>query len=403
MSAGKTRPKRKRAILAAAGGALAVAVLLGAATMAPGTGAGGNFSQMAGFAEHFSAHPPRDGLPDTADRALLERHRPRIYLPAGHAGLISFYDDYIAQGVLKSGTGEVLSDNVSPDLLNRHKDDPSVVFEHRAGTSAASVPAVFARIDRDDVAIGSGDTRKFIFLTYHAVFRHSGLAAGMLGWQIILAGLFGNLDDWHQLDHYTAVTLVLDNDDTPVALLVQQHNNQRTYLLDESYTLPDDGRPEVDVAIRSNELYPHAPGRRRHKAVRFPGMSEMKYLLGITGRPFLTADDVTDPQREAAYDLRFLPPSDAFYTFKGYLGERRILPGRSGPPGADYNTLPFLKPLGLQLLVGYWRPDNRGDAQRLLQAAKQPDWIKSMIRLQAEVFSANLACARRWGADCAFR
>jgi hypothetical protein len=224
----------------------------------------------------------------------------------------------------------------------------------------------------------------------------------MLGWQILLAGAFGDLDDWHQLDHYTAVTLVLDDTATPVALMLQQHNNQRTYLLGESYVLPEDGRPEVDVAIRSNELYAHQAGRRRHKVVRFPGMAEMKYLLGLSGRPFLTADDITDPAREAEYELGFLPPSDAFYTFKGFLGERRSLPGRSGPPGADYNTWPSLKPLGLQVLAGYWRPGDRGDASRFLKAVEEGDWITSMIRQQAEVFGANLACARRWGTDCAF-
>ena len=251
--------------------------------------------------------------------------------------------------------------------------------------------------------LGEAALREFTFLTYHAVFRHSGLAAGTSGWQTLLANLFGDLDDWHQLDHYTAVTLILDDSNTPVAMLLQQHNGQRTYLFGESYMLPPDGRPEVDVAIRSNEFYPHEMGRRRHKVVRFPGPDEMKYLIGLTDQPMFSADDITDPQGEAPYELRFLPPDDAFYTFKGYLGERRSMPGRDGPPGADYNTLPFLKPWGRQMLIGYWRPGNRDDGARLLKAIDSSDWMISMIGQQAEVFAANLACARQAGAGCAFR
>ena len=68
----------------------------------------------------------------------------------------------------------------------------------------------------------------------------------------------------------------------------------------------------------------------------------------------------------ADYQLGFLPPDDAFYAFAGYLGERRLLPGRDGPPGADYNTLTALKPLYRQWVAGYWREGNSGDLNRLL-------------------------------------
>ena len=377
-------------------------VALSAGLAVPAAADDANFSQFPGFTEYFSKNPPRDVLPGAEERELLIRHRPRFFLPDGHEGPISFYGDYVAQGVLRTLDGAVISDAVTPELLNRMRDDPQVEFEHVPDAAVVPRPVVFARIDRDEIDLGDGTPKPLTFLTYHAVFRHSGLAAGLLGWQIILAGSFGDLDDWHQLDHYTAASLVLDESGTPIALLVQQHNNQRTYLLGEGYTLPNDGRPALDVAIRSNELYPHASGRRNHKAVRFPGANEMKYLLGLTGRPFISADDITDPVREASYELRFLPPADAFYTFKGFLGVRRMLPGRSGPPGADYNTLPELKPWRRQLLAGYWRPGNTGDASRLLHALRDPQWVLNLIRRQAAVFGANLACARRWGADCAF-
>ena len=65
-----------------------------------------------------------------------------------------------------------------------------------------------------------------------------------------------------------------------------------------------------------------------------------------------------DPAREVEYRLEFLPQTDAFYTFKGALGERRLLPGRSGPPGADYNTLPAFKPKARQMIAFHWTEDD---------------------------------------------
>ena len=382
-----------------------VAVLAAAAFFMLPMAQGGdaNFSQFSGFADYFARNPPSSKPPSADERALMEKHKPRFYLPENHAGLIGFYDDYVAQGVLTSAGGDVVSNAVTPELLNRHKDDPTVMFIHRPDGSASAGPVVFGRLDKDTLEFEDGTRQAFTFLTYHAVFRHSGLAAGLSGMQAVAAGLAGDLDDWHQLDHYTAATLVLDEAARPVALLLQQHNNQRTYLIGETYELPADGRPEIDVAIRSNELYPHATGRRRHRAVRFPTPDALRFLLGSGERPFISADDITDPARETDYELGFLAQSDAFYTFKGYLGARRTLPGRDGPPGADYNTLPMLKPWVRQLIAGYWRPGNRGDGARLENALKEPNWVLALLRQQTVVFRANLACARQGGAGCAFK
>ena len=90
----------------------------------------------------------------------------------------------------------------------------------------------------------------------------SGLPAGLSLAAAIPLGLVADLDDWHQLDHYTAAFVVLDGDGRPVALTLQQHNYLRTHLVGESVRLGSDGRFDIDVAIRSNELYPHTPGGR---------------------------------------------------------------------------------------------------------------------------------------------
>lgn len=125
-------------------------------------------------------------------------------------------------------------------------------------------------------------------------------------------------------------------------------------------------------------------------------------MMEAGSKPWMTADDLTDPKVEAEYALRFLPPSDAFYTFQGTLGKRRRLPGRSGPPGANYNTLPVLKPLAIQLLAGYWRPGHPDDIGRLEQALGNASYWQSFVELQRPIFQANLRCAMQRGRDCQF-
>ncbi|ETW94641.1 MAG: hypothetical protein ETSY1_33960 [Candidatus Entotheonella factor] len=345
------------------------------------------FSQYPGFSEYFAANPPREILPTAQEQALLRRYQPRIYLPAQHPGLISFYDDYIAQGKLKGPDGKTISSNVTPALLNAHKEGPRAVFEHRPN-DRGQTPVVFGRVDYSDRILET--SQRFTLLTYHAVFRVSGIVAGVAWWQALALSIAGNLEDWHQLDHYTAATLVLDEAQQPVMLMLQQHNYTRTYLYGEALSRPEDGRPLVDVAIRSNELYPHESGRVRRRAVSFLDPKSFRYMIGLGKKPFMTADDITHPQHEATYELRFLAPSDAFYTFKGTLSKRRWLSGRDGPPGSDYNTLPSLKPPHRQLVAGYWRTGHQGDMARLDEALATSDYIGGFVQRQMPIFRENV-------------
>lgn len=365
---------------------LLIAVALAGYRDHPGT----NFSQYPGFKSWFAAHPPPHEGPDGPDRVLLERYRPRFFLAPGQPGPIDFYRDYIAHGRLYDGNGRLVSRQVTPAILNRHAHDPLAVFVHTPTAGTTSPPPVYGRIDRAPVP-GAG-TAPFIFLSYHLVFAKSGLPAALASWKAALLGLVASLNDWHQLDHYTAATVVLDPRRRPVALLLQQHNYQHAYLFGEGVTLPRDGRVRIDIAIRSNELYPHRAVRWRRRAVPFAGADGMRYLLGFGARPFLAADDVTDGVEEVDYRLKMLPADDAFYVFEGYLGERRWLPGRSGPPGADYNARPVLKPLGLELLAGYWRAGNRGDLNRLDASRTEPQPRKAFALAQAPVFNHNRRC-----------
>ena len=100
-------------------------------------------------------------------------------------------------------------------------------------------------------------------------------------------------------------------------------------------------------------------------------------------------------QPKAFADVRsiFLPPSDAFYTFKGFLGARRRLPGRDGPPGADFNALPETKSLTSQLLMGFWRQGNREDLERLEQTYAKSGKQIDFVRAQALPFATAIGAA----------
>ena len=151
-------------------------------------------------------------MADEADRALAARHAPRFHLPAGHEGPIDFYRDYIAHGTLVTGGG-VRIENPTQAELNRHRKDPAAEFVHVPGDDAPR-PLMYAGVERsglwapDDETNGADE--RFIVISYYAVFRTSGLPAALPFALEASLGLFADLDDWHQLDHYTAAFVVLD-------------------------------------------------------------------------------------------------------------------------------------------------------------------------------------------------
>ena len=382
-------------------GLVLTCVLAGAGAVA----ADRNFSQYPGFAEYFAANPPA-GVASESDQALARRHAPRFHLPAGHEGPIDFYRDYIANGHLVTGSG-VRIEGPTPDELNRHRDDPTAQFVHvpatAAGAGTVPRPVVYAGVERTELWAprgADGTAEEFTVAIYDLAFRVSGLPAGLPAAAAVSLGLFADLDDWHQLDHYTAAFVVLDAAERPVAVTLQQHNYLRTYLAGETVEPGRDGRFDIDIAIRSNELYPHVPERRSRRAVRFLSADAMAFMMGYGTRPLMSADDITDPAATVDYELAFLPGFDAFYTFQGYLGELRLLPGRDGPPGARYNTLPGLKPLPAQILGGYWRERNQGDWARYRRSREHGTDPAGFARAQAPVFHRNLGCLRRAGDGC---
>ena len=82
-----------------------------------------NFSQYPGFDEHYELHPRSGDRPSEAERDLLHRHRPHLWLPDGHEGPIDFYRDYMSEGVLIAADGREIPGPITPGVLNEHRDD----------------------------------------------------------------------------------------------------------------------------------------------------------------------------------------------------------------------------------------------------------------------------------------
>lgn len=356
-----------------------------------------NFSQVAGFAAYFAQNPPAQTAASPTDQALLARFAPRFMVPPGHAGLIGFYEDYVSSGRLVDGDGRIIARDPTRAELNAVRDDPRVTFIHEPRDAAPS-PVVLARIEH--VPGPAANASGWTFMTYSAVFRVSGLPAAMPWFEESALGAIADLEDWHQLDHYTATTIILDETRRPVAVSMQQHNGRRTYLAGRDIPLPPDDRFVVDVAIRSNELYAHQAGRVVRRAVPMQTPDAMRYLVTGKSPPLLSANDITQPEREATYRLDFLPPNDAFYGFKGFLGERRRLPGRSGPPGADYNIWPAAKGPVTEMLAGYWREDDRETLAAISVAEREAVFALGFANARRAAFLRDVACLRRTGSDC---
>ena len=326
--------------------------------LASGCSDGATFAQRPGFARWFAAHPPDPARPGAADRQRLRAHRPVLRVPEGAPGPLRFYRDYIGAGTLRVDGRRF--DDVDRARLAAHARDPGARFAHRPATAPEPRAVGYGRVDRAALP----PFGRLTFLTWHFVFRRSGLPAELPPWQSLTAATFGDRDDWHQLDHYTAATLVLGPREVPLALILQQHNNLRSYWYGRDLALADDGRPRLVAALRSNELYPWRGQRRRHRVVRFPAPDNLRWLAtGAGERPWTASHDLTRAGDRVDYALRFLPQTDPFYRFRGRLGASRLLPGRDGPPGADYNTLPAFKDRRLQLCALRWT--GRADTARL--------------------------------------
>lgn len=345
------------------------------------------FADYPGFKEYYAGRC-KDGQPFSLtydhDKELLRLFSPRLILPYGSRYPIDFYRDYLPYTLLRRYKDKaVIKDEVTQTDLRAYQEDTSVYLDldkerffaagldKRVGDDIENVfnhrrPVVYGRVYREKVELLDEKSKPhifdFIFLKYNVVFAISGLPAELPGGLRALLWLAGlDPDDWHELDNFVAIHIILDDTEMPVAIILAQHNHHRSYLIGKDIPLPSDGHIFFDAALRSNEVYPASdlPGTVRHRVV--PWSLYMKYLLSGEDPPFTRGEDVTYGVKaggvEVAYDLAFLSACDPFYTAKIMLGEPRPFfgkyIGRDGPPGADYYNIPELLPMGNMLKFSY--------------------------------------------------
>jgi len=354
-----------------------------------------SFAQLPGFKAYFDENTPSTSLPSPSDQALLAKFKPRVFLAKGQTPFIDFYADYIANGALYVDD-TLISDQVTQSLLNEYRDNHRAEFRFSKIKQNTS-PVIYARIHRSDLSYQQKKL-PLTFLSYNLVFAHSGLLKGLPRWQKMLISILGDHTDWHQLDHYVGLTLAL-HEQKPIALMLQHHNYQTTLLINDSdidnlnnnnnFISNDDKndnntirladgqglsveRIAVDVAMQSNELYLHTKALTKHPGLSWVQDNSIEFLKTGKNKPLMAGWDITHGEVEQDYTLQFLPPADAFYTFKGKLGESRKLPGRDGPPGADYVTLPALIPLPNRIVSAY-RPRTVNTEQTKIKALFDTD------------------------------
>jgi hypothetical protein len=260
------------------------------------------FADFPRFREHRCT-PAASEQPDEEARRLLYRFRPRLVVAPGAPWPIDFYRDYLPNAVLRDADqgGKIIATPVTREVLQKEEERVHAYVDliripdlRRAGRK----PVVYGRIYREQVTFsdGRGDSsiRHLTFLKYNAAFARSGLPAG-LPWVydrgLRLLGV--DPEDWHELDNFCAVHIVLDEDEEPIAALLAQHNHHRTYLIGQDLPLPCDRRMVVVAAQRSNELYPDRGETEPvfHRAIPWP--LYLEYLLSGKNGPWLTANDIT--------------------------------------------------------------------------------------------------------------
>lgn len=346
------------------------------------------FADFPGF-KRQTCMPASHWSLDTTGRRLLQKFRPRIVLAPGASWPIDFYRDYLPNTVLRDADqgGRVVAEHVTREVLVARQEARHIYLDLVRTPDLRSEdrrPVIYGRIYREQVSFSDGhrqpEVRRLTFLKYNVVFARSGLPAG-LSWVydtgLRLLGL--NPDDWHELDNFCAVHVVLDETEEPLAVILAQHNHHRTYLVGQDIPLPADQRMLFAVAQRSNEIYPDRGETHVVFHRTIPWSLYTAYLLSGQGGPWFTAEDITYGKRaggeELDYELRFLDPCDPFYTSRCMLGEYRpyfsVDLGRNGPPGADYYALPGLLPLGNLLKASYLHDGNEEDIQ-IVRAAIDP-------------------------------
>ena len=388
-----------------------------------------SFVDYPGFKEYYEKScgkgEPASIVSET-EKKLLSKYRPRLILPPGGRYPIDFYEEYIPYTVMRRfPETTIVVDKVTPEILAAFQEDKKVYLDfqfdryrkagldRRVGNSnqlnskKRKLPVVYGRFYQERVDFpdekGKFHSRDFTFLKYNVVFAFSGLPAIIFpeGFETLLIIIGLGPDNWHELDNFVAIHVVLDEREKPVAVILAQHNHHRTFLIGKEIFFPSNGRMIFDIALRSNEIYPASDNEDpvKHRVIQWS--LYFKYLLSGEDPPFFKGFDVTYGIKaggvEMPYKLAFLSPCDPLYTAKIMLGEPRPFMGRyigrDGPPGSDYYTIPSLLPLGNLLKFSYlhdYDPDDIRMVEKSIDLNKKEINVKRLMEYGGRSFYKDL-------------
>jgi|GEM_PF-1459227 hypothetical protein len=360
------------------------------------------FADYPGFKEYYDGRCQGDHNQPVSNTDLkqLERFRPHLIIPPGGRYPIDFYREYIPYTILRRySDGQTVTNTVTPELLKSVKSDTRYYLDFQFDRYQAGgldrkyhVPfsdkkmddwksTVYGRVYHETVAFPTQDgqtlSRQLTFLKYNLIFAVSGLPAKLpSGFEPSLRLVGLDPVDWHQLDNFVAIHIVLDERENPIAAILAQHNHHRTYLIGKDIDLMPDGRIAFDVALRSNEVYPGSDAKEpeEHRVIRWD--LYLKYLLSGEDPPFFRGYDITYGIQAGgngtSYNLIVLSSCDPLYTAKIMLGRPRPFfgqyIGRDGPPGSDYYTIPSLLPPGNLLKLYYLHDGDTEDIRTVSEA-----------------------------------
>ncbi len=376
------------------------------------------FADYPGFEEYYGnqcAEGDTVSLPGKEDKELLYRFRPRLFFSPGSRYPIDFYRDYLPFTVMRRFSDrQTVADRVAYETLSKNRSNRQVYLEflqdryrvagldRRVGEREENddlpgrKPALYGRVYRERVSFPCDREvpcyLDLTFLKYNAIFSTSGLASKLPpGYEFILSLLGLDAENWHDLDNFVAVHVVLTKESRPAAALLAQHNHHRAYMVGKDIDLPRDERLVFDIALRSNEVYPSSSGTKpvEHRVVQWS--IYLKYLLSGEDPPRHRGLDITRGRNaggiEIDYDLKFLSPCDPLYTAEIMLGEPRPFfgryIGRDGPPGSDYYTIPPLIPLGNLLKFSYLHDGDAGDIALVAEAIDVKEGVIDIGRMMS--------------------
>jgi len=351
------------------------------------------FADYPGFKQYYQdrCQTPLP-LPSEKDLELLEKFRPRLILPPGGSFPIDFYRDYLPYTVMRSWPDKkVIALDVNRGLLQKHRGNRGAYLDFNTAQFRSDgmdlkwrdgsplpgperTPVVYGRVYREKVSFpdsgGGKEDYNLTFLKYNILFATSGLPAQLSPWSRFLLVLGGfDKDDWHVLDNFVAAHIVLDDKNTLIAVVLAQHNHHRTYIIGRDIPSAADGRSALDIALRSNEIYPASDSAKpvRHRVIRWS--LYLDYLLSGENGPTLKGTDLTMGKNaggeEFEYHLKVISPCNPLYTSEMILGQPRpflgMYLGRDGPPGSDYYNTPKLLPMGNMLKFAYLKDGDTKD------------------------------------------